>query len=178
MPRRTISPADEGIRAAREEHIAAREQTDQTTDTLADQTHDEQTAQAPNEQDSTPGAIPPMKADVRITSTRNVYDDPTRATATVTLNDAFVIKGFRVVKGDNGLFCSMPARRLRDGSYSEVCHAITPDFARQLNASVLSEYQVHLAQQMEESQQTPHVIEPEQNIPEFEVPEQGPEMEM
>ena len=125
-------------------------------------------------------AAPPLKVDVCITGTRNFYDDPTRATATVTLNDCFVIKGFRVVKNENGLFCSMPARRLKNGEYSEVCHAITPDFARQLSASVLNEYQVHLAQQMEESQQTPHVYEQELPEPEPDMSELPfePEMEM
>ena len=122
-------------------------------------------------------AIPAMKIDVRITSTRNHYGDPTRALATVTLNDAFVIKGFRVVKGENGLFCSMPARRLRNGEFSEICNPITADFSRQLSASVLGEYQVHLAQQMSESQEVPHVIDPvqEQEPQGYEGPE--PEMQ-
>ena len=160
MPRRTTTPADEGIRAAAEEHSAAIVQTESQEETATT-------------------AAPPMKIDVRITGTRNAYDNPTRATASVVLNDCFVIKGFRVVKGENGLFCSPPARRLRDGEYSEVCHAITPDFARQLNASVLNEYQVHLAQQMEESMNTPHVYEQEQApATELDEPQFEPEMEM
>ncbi len=179
MPRRTTTPADEGIQAAREERTAASEQ---TAEQAAAQ---EQTAQISGEPDAasnletTPATALPMKIDARITSTRNYYNDPTRAFATVTLNDALVIKGFRVVKDENGLFCSMPARRLRNGEYSEICHPITQDFAQQLHASVLNEYQVHLAQQMEESLQTPHNVESE-NTPAQEppAPEPGPEMEM
>lgn len=166
MPRRNSSPADEGIQAAREER-AAMEQAAETQ-------------QADQPVEPAAASMPPMKIDVRITGTRNFYDDPTRATASVTLNDCFVIKGFRVIKSENGLFCSMPSRRLKNGEYSEICHAITPDFSRQLSASVLNEYQVYLAQQMEESQQTPHVYEPEpeQTTPAMEEPPFEPDMEM
>ncbi len=179
MPRRT-TPAEDGINTVTEEH---------TADTQDQQNQQEQPQEAqsePLEQTATPEDAPDsaasMKINVRITSTRNVYDDNTRATATVTLNDVFVIKGVRVVKGENGLFCSMPARKLRNGDYSEVCHPITKDFALKLNASVLNEYQVHLHQQMEESQQTPHIYEPDmeqsQSLREPEYAAAVPEMEM
>ncbi len=170
MPRRT-TPAEDGIQTVAEEHTTGtQDHQEQTQDTQS-----EALAQTAAPEDA-PGSAATMKIDVRITSTRNVYDDNTRATATVTLNDAFVIKGVRVVKGENGLFCSMPARKLRNGDYSEVCHPITKDFALKLNASVLNEYQVHLHQQMEESQQTPHIYEPEPSNLGFEASQ--PEMEM
>jgi stage V sporulation protein G len=157
MPTRRTTPAENEIQTTREENVENQEQSQ------TEQSQDTQTGEpaSPTTPEVTAGSAPPIKIDVRITSTRNVYDDNTRAMATVTLNDAFVIKGVRVVKGENGLFCSMPARRLRSGEYAEICHPITRDFAYKLNASVLSEYQVHLAQQMEESQQTPHIYEQE-----------------
>lgn len=147
MPRNRNTPASE-----QEAHETTAETQEQTTPAGVTEAPVQEVA----------ADTPSMKIDVRITSTRNAFDDPTRATASVVLGDCFVIKGFRVVKGENGLFCSMPSRRLRDGEYSEVCHAITPEFAKRLNASVLSEYQVYLAQQMAESQETPHIYEPEQ----------------
>mgnify|MGYP000850265053 CR=1 FL=1 len=165
MPRaRRTTPVGEGVSSVMDEHTTT---VDQAT----------QTAEAPTSTQAnvlTDTSSPHPKVDVRITATRNNYDDPIRAFATLTLNDCFVIKGIRVVKGENGLYCSMPARKLRSGEYSEVCHAITPDFSRSLNASVLNQYQVHLAQQMEESQQTPHIYEPDEpvQVPEQTEPEQ------
>ena len=81
-----------------------------------------------------------MKIDVRITSTCNNYGDLTRALATVVRGDSFAIKGVRVVKGENGLFCSMPARRLKSGGYSKACHPITSDFALKMNAPMLEQF--------------------------------------
>ena len=193
MPRRTntnpeqeqnLNTAFENVSAEHDTGVvAAQEPTGQAAEAAVsneatEQSHEPTAAHETAVQgaEAAPPTAPSMKIDVRITSTRNYYDDPLRALATVTLNDSFAIKGVRVVKGENGLFCSMPARRLRNGEYSEVCHPITADFARVLNASVLSEYSVHLAQQMEESQQTPHIIEPEPEPQDYDAPE--PDMEM
>lgn len=167
MPRRTTTPADEGIRAATEERTAAMEQPAAEGQTATPQP--EALQEAP--QQPQPSGL---KVDVRITSTRNVYDDPTRATATVTLGDAFVIKGFRILKGENGLFVSMPARKLRDGSYSEICHPITREFSAELKSSVLNEYQVHLAQQIAESHEIGHDLEGVEEDFDLAEPDPGP----
>ena len=161
MPRRTTTtPADEGIRAAAAERTAAFEQEAQAFES--------QTA------DTAPAATAPMSIEVRITSTRNLHDNPIRATASVVLGDAMVIKGFKVTKGENGLFVSMPARRLQDGTYSKICNPITKEFAAQLSASVLNEYQVYLAQQMAESQAAGHDLNgPDNDLP-FDAPDPDP----
>ena len=133
MPRRTTTPAEDGVRSAAEEHTAAHEEVVARIHAEATNEHAEaqpapaaqevqeqatQSAGAQREVQSSPDTteptVPPLKIDVRITGTKNTYGNPTRATATVTLNDAFVINGFRVVMGENGLFCAMPARRVRD----------------------------------------------------------------
>jgi len=159
MPRRTNAPDGEHTTIHEE---AAGVQTETPQETLEEHAASRATPTGQStatEQEQPEAAAPPLKIDVRITSTKNTYGNPTRATATVTLNDAFVINGFRVVMGENGLFCAMPARRVRD-EYVEFCHPITAEFSRTLQASVLGEYRVHLAQQMEESQQMPDVYEP------------------
>ena len=160
MPRRTNTPT--------EEHTTIHEETagvHAETPRQAPEEHAEVQATptgqgAATEQEQPEAAVLPLKIDVRITGTKNAYGNPTRATATVTLNDSFVINGFRVVMGENGLFCAMPARRMKNQEYVEVCHPITADFSRTLQASVLGGYRVHLAMQMAESQQVPDVYEP------------------
>ena len=158
MPRRTTTPAEEHTTIHEETAAAHVEAPRQALEEhAAPQTTPTGQSAATEQEQPEPTALP-LKLDVRITGTKNTYGNPTRATATVTLNDSFVINGFRVVMGENGLFCAMPARRVRD-EYVEFCHPITADFSRTLQASVLGEYRVHLAQQMEESQQVPDVYE-------------------
>jgi len=130
------------------------------------------------------GTLTPLKIGVHFSSTRNYQDNPERARAAITLNDCFVIKGVRVMKGENGLFVSMPARKGPDGQYREICHPITAEFARALNSTVLEEYQGQLARQMEESHAARHITDPEEAQqqagaePEMEPPAQSMGMEM
>lgn len=65
----------------------------------------------------------------------------TRAMASVTFSDSFVVHGLRVVESEKGLFVAMPQRREAEGTYRDMAHPITPE-ARALVASVvLEEYQ-------------------------------------
>ena len=129
----------------------------ETLEAVAAQTHKE--TAAPSDAPEADAEVPTMKIDVRITATRNNFGDPTRALATVVLDGCFEIEGVRVVKGENSLFCSMPARKLASGEYSVVCNPITTEFGVKMNAAVLGAYQRHLEQQMDESVQTPHIYD-------------------
>jgi len=101
-----------------------------------------------------------LKIGVRINEVRTGQDN-IRALASVVLNDAFVIKGVRIISGERGLFASMPAQRGQNGKYYEVCHPITKEFATQLSDTVVKEYQRHMialaqaAQEAQETQETP-----------------------
>ena len=62
--------------------------------------------------------------DVRI---KYVNNDHTKvvAKASVTFDSAFVVHGFSIVKGNNGLFVSMPSIKTIDGNYVDIAHPIT-----------------------------------------------------
>lgn len=62
-----------------------------------------------------------------------------KAVATVTVNDEFVLKGIKVYEGENGLFASMPSRKVGN-DYQEVIFPITKEAREQLNNTVLESY--------------------------------------
>lgn len=65
---------------------------------------------------------------------------PTRAIGSVTLGNAFVVHGVRVVEGQTGVFVAMPQRK--DGDrYRDVAHPITAEMRAILASAVLEEYQ-------------------------------------
>jgi stage V sporulation protein G len=59
---------------------------------------------------------------------RLVDNDRLRAWATLTFNDAFVIKGIRIIQGNRRLFVAMPSKQQKDGKYQDIAHPINPDF--------------------------------------------------
>lgn len=65
---------------------------------------------------------------------------PTKAIGSVTIGDAFVVHGVRVVESEKGLFVAMPQRK--DGDrYRDVAHPVTSEMRAIMGSSVLEEYQ-------------------------------------
>lgn len=67
------------------------------------------------------------------------------ALATVTIADCLVLTGLRVVKGNKGMFVSMPQRKLskpdKNGNeYADIFFPVTHDFREELNNAILDEY--------------------------------------
>ena len=60
--------------------------------------------------------------------------------AVVTLDDCFVVKGIRIIDGDNGLFIAMPSRKTATGGYRDIAHPINPDVRKQFEDAIIDEY--------------------------------------
>ena len=82
--------------------------------------------------------------DVRIV----VKDEPKlKGFANVTFDNAFMVRGMKIISGLAGFFVSMPSRRRSDGTYQDIAHPITPDMRRHLEEAVLKAYQEALKNQ-------------------------------
>ena len=67
-------------------------------------------------------------------------DDKLKAFASMTFNDAFVIRGLKIIEGTNGMFVAMPSRKRPDGTYQDVAHPINNDFRDFLESQVIEKY--------------------------------------
>ncbi|NLD26514.1 MAG: septation protein SpoVG [Acholeplasmataceae bacterium] len=65
--------------------------------------------------------------------------DKLRATATITLENAFMVHGLKVIEGDTGLFVVMPAVK-KNGVFKDIAHPITAERRNQIVTAVLEEY--------------------------------------
>ena len=76
--------------------------------------------------------------DVRI----KLVNDNTKvvAKATVTFDRAFVVHGFSIVNGKNGLFVSMPTFKSKDGDYIDIAHPITSVSRTAINKKIIDAY--------------------------------------
>jgi stage V sporulation protein G len=80
--------------------------------------------------------------DVKI-SLRN--EERLKAFANITFDDEFVVRGLKVIEGNNGYFVSMPSRQRPDGTYQDIAHPINNEMRTRLEAAVLSAYEQELA---------------------------------
>lgn len=92
-----------------------------------------------------------MKIHVKID--RLVNGGATKAIASVTLDNWYVVKGLRVVDGKKGLFVSMPQESYTDKGgekkYSNIFFPITNAAKMELQDAVLKAYDQYLDQQHE-----------------------------
>jgi stage V sporulation protein G len=65
--------------------------------------------------------------------------DKLRATATITLENSFMVHGLKVIEGDTGLFVVMPAVK-KNGVFKDIAHPITAEMRNQIVTAVLEEY--------------------------------------
>ena len=71
-------------------------------------------------------------------------DDKLKAFVSITLNDSFVIRGLKVIKGNSGLFVAMPSRKRPDGQHQDLAHPINDPTRKYLTEKVMAEYQREL----------------------------------
>lgn len=67
-------------------------------------------------------------------------DRKLRGFANITLDDSFVIRGLKIIRGIERYFIAMPRRRKQDGSYADVAHPIKHSFREEMEKVVLDKY--------------------------------------
>ena len=72
-------------------------------------------------------------------------DEKLKAFVSITLNNAFVIRGLKVIHGNNGLFVAMPSRKRPDGQHQDLAHPINDATRKYLTQKVLTEYEREMA---------------------------------
>lgn len=83
---------------------------------------------------------------MEITEVRVTLRDEARLKgfANVTFDNAFVVRGMKIIKGNSGYFVAMPSRKRSDGTYQDVAHPVNRDMRQTLEEKVLEAYEVEL----------------------------------
>ena len=71
-------------------------------------------------------------------------EDKLKAFANVTFDEEFVIRGLKIINGNNGYFVSMPSRRRADGTHQDICHPINNRMRQKIETAVLAAYEQEL----------------------------------
>ncbi len=67
-------------------------------------------------------------------------EEKLKAFVNVTFDNAFVVRGLKVIDGNNGLFVSMPSRKRPDGTHQDIAHPINNDARKMIEQRVLEAY--------------------------------------
>ena len=95
--------------------------------------------------------------EVRV-SLRN--DDKLKAFVSITLNDSFVIRGLKIIRGNSGLFVAMPSRKRPDGQHQDLAHPINDVTRKYLTEKVMHEYERELKEPGQSQEAAPTAATP------------------
>ena len=68
-------------------------------------------------------------------------ENRTRALASVTFDNEFVVHEIKVIDGNSGLFIAMPSRKAANGEFRDIAHPINSETRQKISDAVLSEYE-------------------------------------
>lgn len=63
-----------------------------------------------------------------------------RAIASITFDNAFVVRDIRVIEGHKGLFVAMPSRKTPDGQFRDIAHPVTQEARDVIEEAIISVY--------------------------------------
>jgi len=68
-------------------------------------------------------------------------EDKLKGFANVTFDNAFVVRGMKIIQGATGYFVSMPSRRRPDGTHQDVAHPVNSEMRNLIEKRVLQAYE-------------------------------------
>ncbi len=74
-----------------------------------------------------------------------VDEDKLRAYVTITFDHCFVVRDLKLIRGNTGLFVSMPSKRRKDGTYKDIAHPLNNETRRMIEEKIIAEYEKMLA---------------------------------
>jgi stage V sporulation protein G len=71
-------------------------------------------------------------------------DNKLKGFASITLDDAFVIRGLKIIEGASGPFVAMPSRKRKDGTFQDIAHPINMETREWMEHQVIAAYKQEL----------------------------------
>ncbi|MDD3392583.1 MAG: septation regulator SpoVG [Bacilli bacterium] len=60
--------------------------------------------------------------------------------ATVIIDDCFVVRGIKIIQGEDKLFLSMPSRKVSEGEYQDIVHPINQETRTEFEKAIFEVY--------------------------------------
>ena len=79
-------------------------------------------------------------SDVRVRMVKS-ESSKIKASASITIDECFVVHDIKVLEGNQGYFVSMPTRKTPEGEYKDVAHPINTPTREEINRLVLAKYE-------------------------------------
>ncbi len=73
-----------------------------------------------------------------------VNEDRLKAYITITLDNCFVIRDLKVIRGNEGLFVAMPSKKRKDGQFKDIAHPLNQETRQEVEKAVFDAYEAEV----------------------------------
>lgn len=70
-----------------------------------------------------------------------VNEERLKAYVTITLDDCFVVRDLKVIKGNGGLFVAMPSKKRKDGAFKDIAHPLNQETREYIENTVFDAFE-------------------------------------
>jgi len=70
-----------------------------------------------------------------------VDENKLRAYVNITIDDCFMIRGLKIILGNEGLFVAMPNKKGKNGMFRDVAHPLNTETRKMIEEMVLEKYE-------------------------------------
>ena len=74
----------------------------------------------------------------------NVYpvnEERLKAYCSITIDDAFVVRDLKIIRGNEGLFVAMPSKKRKDGQFKDVAHPLNQETRAMIETAIFDAYE-------------------------------------
>lgn len=70
-----------------------------------------------------------------------VNEERLKAYVTITIDNCFVVRDLKIIKGNEGLFVAMPSKKRKDGQFKDVAHPLNQETRAEIETAVFDAYE-------------------------------------
>src|SRR5271163_813622 len=70
-----------------------------------------------------------------------VNEERLKAYVTITIENCFVVRDLKIIKGNEGLFVAMPSKKRKDGQFKDIAHPLNQETRNEIERAVFEAYE-------------------------------------
>jgi stage V sporulation protein G len=70
-----------------------------------------------------------------------VNEDRLKAYVSITIDNCFVVRDLKVIRGNDGLFVAMPSKKRKDGQFKDIAHPLNQETRSEIEKAVFDAYE-------------------------------------
>ena len=70
-----------------------------------------------------------------------VNEERLKAYVTITIDEVFVVRDLKIIRGNEGLFVAMPSKKRKDGQFKDIAHPLNQETRDQMEQAIFDAYE-------------------------------------